>query len=80
EAYELNEWEIMGAGDILLLYTDGLSEHADEENRYFPGRLEAKVRELKDRRARDIAQGIKEDILSFAEPSDDISLVVIKRT
>ncbi|HSF16270.1 MAG TPA: PP2C family protein-serine/threonine phosphatase [Vicinamibacteria bacterium] len=80
EAYELNEWEIMGAGDILLLYTDGLSEHADEENRYFPGRLEAKVRELKDRRARDIVEGIRDDILSFAQPSDDISLIVIKRT
>src|SRR5207248_801183 len=27
ERYKLNEWKLMGAGDILLLYTDGLLEH-----------------------------------------------------
>ena len=27
ERYQLNEWQIMGAGDILLIFMDGLSEH-----------------------------------------------------
>ena len=27
DPYELNEWSLIGAGDILLLHTDGLTEH-----------------------------------------------------
>ena len=38
DEYEMNEWALLGSGDILLLYTDGVSEHADD--RYFPERLE----------------------------------------
>ena len=36
ERYQLNEWSLMGTGDILLLYTDGLLEHANETEAYFP--------------------------------------------
>ena len=79
DQYQLNEWTLMGKGDILLLYTDGLSEHMNEIERYFPERLERKVRELKHKRAQQIFEGIKTDILDFAEPADDVSLVVIKR-
>jgi serine phosphatase RsbU (regulator of sigma subunit) len=70
----------MGSGDILLLYTDGLLEHARDGERYFPERLEEKVRELKDRRARTIVEAIKKDLLSFSNPADDISLVAIRRS
>jgi len=63
----------------LLLYTDGLSEHMKDNERYFPERLERKVRELKHKRARQIFEGIKTDVLNFAEAADDISFVVIKR-
>ena len=28
DRYEINEWVLMGAGDILLLHTDGLAEHS----------------------------------------------------
>ena len=79
DEYPLNEWTLMGAGDILLLYTDGLVDHAREGVAYFPTRLEGKIRELADRRARDIVRAVKEDVLAFGEPGDDISLVVIKR-
>lgn len=79
DEYELNEWRLMGAGDILLLHTDGLLDHSSDTGDYFPERLEARLRELKDHRARDIVAGIREDVLSFGEPRDDISLVVIKR-
>lgn len=78
--YQLNEWRLMGSGDILLLYTDGLLEHARDGERYFPERLEEKVRELKDRRARTIVEAIKKDLLSFSNPADDISLVAIRRS
>lgn len=80
EKYEINEINLMGAGDILLLYTDGLSEHGQGEELYFPDRLEAALREVKDRSAREVFDAIKEDILRFSLPSDDVSCVVIKRT
>src|ERR1051326_2088490 len=80
DQYQLNEWKLMGAGDILLLYTDGLLEHARGNEPYFPERLEQTVRCLKHQRSRQIFDTIKADVLSFAKPADDISIVVIKRT
>jgi serine phosphatase RsbU (regulator of sigma subunit) len=80
ERYQLNEWSLMGTGDILLLYTDGLLEHANETAAYFPRHLEAKVREVKHLNARGIFEAIKSHLLGFAEPTDDISFVIIKRT
>ena len=76
--YEMNEWQIMGAGDILLLHTDGLADHAREDAAYAPDMLEAKVREVKRRDARGIYEAIIEDVVAFAPPADDISLVVVK--
>ena len=35
ERYQLNEWTLMGIGDILLLYTDGLLEHTRGNEGYF---------------------------------------------
>jgi serine phosphatase RsbU (regulator of sigma subunit) len=77
EQYQVNEWSPLGAGDILLLYTDGLSEHADD--RYFPGGVERVVREHKDHSAREIYEAIMADALGFDAPSDDMTLVVVKR-
>jgi serine phosphatase RsbU (regulator of sigma subunit) len=79
DRYRLNEWTLMGAGDILLLYTDGLSEHSRENEMYFPQRLEETVRSVKHQGAKQIFEAIKLDVLDFAAPSDDISVVVIKR-
>ncbi len=78
--YEMNEWTLMGAGDILLLHSDGLVEHRREDAHYFPGRLEQKLRDVKDRSARQIFDAVVEDLRAFSEPSDDISIVFIKRT
>jgi len=80
ERYQLNEWSLMGTGDILLLYTDGLLDHANASGAYFPVHLEEKVREVKHLKAREIFEAIKAHILSFAERIDDISFVIIKRT
>ena len=79
EQYELNEWNLMGRGDILLLYTDGLLEHARGGELYFPHRLERTIRAVKHSGAQEIFQAIKADLLSFAALSDDVSVVVIKR-
>jgi serine phosphatase RsbU (regulator of sigma subunit) len=80
EKYRLNEWRLMGAGDILFLCTDGLLDHSRDNEMYFPVRMEQVVRSVKHQRARDIFEAIKQDALDFASPLDDISLVVIKRT
>jgi serine phosphatase RsbU (regulator of sigma subunit) len=79
EKYAMNEWQLMGAGDILLLHTDGFSEHA-KENAYFPGRVEDALREVKGESARVIFEALMTHLNAFEAPSDDISLVVIKRT
>jgi serine phosphatase RsbU (regulator of sigma subunit) len=80
EQYELNEWSLMGAGDIVLLHTDGLVDHSRGEERYFPDRLEQTLRQVKRQGCTAIFAAIKEDLLEFSAPSDDISIVVIKRT
>lgn len=77
EEYAVNEWTLLGSGDILVLHTDGLSEHG--ENRYFPERVEQRLREVKDLPARAIYDAIQEDLLAFSPPSDDITLVIVKR-
>lgn len=77
--YTLNEWKLMGAGDILFLYTDGLSEHTRGSESYFPVRLEEVVRAVKHLPAREIVRAVKEDLLAFSNPSDDITMVAIKR-
>lgn len=79
EGYEMNEWTLMGRGDVLLLHTDGLSEHAGVSGDYFPRRLEGTVRAVKHLTAREIFEAIRQDLLAFGEPTDDVSFVVIKR-
>jgi len=80
EEYTINHWVLMGAGDILLLYTDGLVEHSNADDRYyFPECLEQKLRDVKHQTAVEIFEAIRTDLLAFSEPRDDISFVVIKR-
>jgi len=80
ERYEMNEWTLMGRGDILLLHTDGLTEHEGPDGRYFPGRLEQRLREVKQLGARQIYEAIIADLVAFSRPTDDVSVVVIKLT
>jgi serine phosphatase RsbU (regulator of sigma subunit) len=80
ESYAMNDWVLMGEGDILLLHTDGLAEHQRGDEPYFPAHLEKTFRASKDRSAADIFEAIREDLTAFASPTDDVSLVVIKRT
>lgn len=79
EKYEVNEISLMGAGDILVLFTDGLSEHSRGGTAYFPGRLENVLRRMKGQSAREIFEAIRDDLLAFGTPRDDITFVVIKR-
>ena len=77
--YEMNEWWIMGAGDILLLPTDGLTEHRRGDEEYVAQALERIVREVKHENAQTIYNAIMTDVVEFAPPADDISLIVVRR-
>jgi len=60
------------------MHTDGLTEHEGPNGRYFPGVLEQKLRDVKHLGARQIYEAIKSDLVAFADPLDDASVVVIK--
>jgi serine phosphatase RsbU (regulator of sigma subunit) len=79
DPYRVNEIDLIGSGDIMLIYTDGLMEHMKGDEEYFPGRVEEIFHRHKKDSAFVIFEALKEDVLSFAEPTDDISYVVIKR-
>ncbi len=78
------EFTIMNRGDILLLYTDGVSDATnDKREMYGEKRLVGKLRELKGRTPREICQLIIEDVQThnrLVEFSDDKTVVVIKRS
>ena len=77
--YAMNKWLIMGQGDILLLHTDGLSEHKRGDEDYVPERLQAVIRQVKHGSAKEVCEAVQADVLAFSPPADDVSLVVIKR-
>ncbi len=78
--YSVTDIQLMGMWDILFLFTDGLSDHVnDEDEFYFPEHFEKLVRDVKDESAHTIYNRVKEDLLKFAKPMDDIALVVIKK-
>ena len=70
-------------GDTLVLYTDGVTEAPNEEEKEFSGaRLADVVRALHAHPAREINDGILESIRRFsggAEQRDDLTLVSVKR-
>ena len=78
--YSVNELNLMGHGDILLLYTDGVTEQRRGDDYYAETRLEAAMREFKHLPARDLAAALGEDLLNFGSQDDDISFVIIKKS
>lgn len=76
--YAINEIDLMAVGDILLLYTDGLSEHADGS--YFPELVEGRLRQMRDATAAEICEGLQTGLQEVGPPEDDFSAVVIRKT
>jgi len=70
-------------GDLLLLYSDGITESADAAfKQYGDDKLVANFKKLKDLSPKEIAIRILEDVISFSKNgkySDDKTLVVIKK-
>ena len=78
--YTVNEVNLLGVGDILLLYTDGMSEHATADGREFvPDEIEATLRRTKQLPAKGIYEAVRDRFLAFAKPDDDMTLVVVRR-
>ncbi len=78
--YSVNEINLMGMGDILLLFTDGFSEHnCGLDCTYFDDKLAQTLARVKALSARQIFATIKQELMEFAPQEDDITFVVIKR-
>lgn len=84
EAIELEEREIAVApGDLLVFYTDGVTEAMDKDNRLFgEGRLEAVVAANAQAGAEQVQEAVVRAVRAHAgnrAQSDDLTLFVIKR-
>jgi phosphoserine phosphatase RsbU/P len=70
------------AGDVLVLYTDGVSEaESPSGEHYGQRRLEQRVVAMADRGAREILDGVVESVLEWAGArgqSDDLTVMVVK--
>lgn len=78
QLYEVNEIDLLADGDILLLHTDGFSDHGAEG--WFPEVPRRVLAEHKAQSAAAISERLRESLLEQAPPQDDITLVVIKYT
>lgn len=70
-------------GDMLVLYTDGLTEAGDPDgDLYSEERLVAALQRQRGRSARELHEGILEEIRRFQRgraPDDDLTLVLLRR-
>ncbi|HOG28930.1 MAG TPA: PP2C family protein-serine/threonine phosphatase [Vicinamibacterales bacterium] len=73
--YTVNNLNLMGQGDVLLLYTDGLIE---PDSAYTQAHLEQAVSRAKDGSAQAICEAIISDRQAATPQTDDLTLVVIK--
>ena len=73
--YTVNELNLMGQGDVLFLYTDGL---LDPLSSYPQAQMERIVSRARDGGAKEICEAIVQDRCATAEQTDDLSLVVVK--
>jgi serine phosphatase RsbU (regulator of sigma subunit) len=70
------------AGDVVVMYTDGISEAEDEHGEQFsPTRIEQVVRANPTHTARELTQDIVAAVLDWAGekgPGDDLTLIVLR--
>lgn len=78
--YSINTLNVMGSGDILVLYTDGFSEQRNGELNYIADRLEKQLMATKHLKAEEIFSRIREDFMKYCTiPDDDASMILIKK-
>jgi serine phosphatase RsbU (regulator of sigma subunit) len=80
ERYSINNLNVMGKGDILVLFTDGFMETRNGECNYIAEKLERQLIKVKHLKARDIFLSIKEDFINYCgTPDDDATMIIIKK-
>jgi hypothetical protein len=77
--YSVNEINLLGVGDIMLLYTDALSEHERNGQLFKDTHLEQVLRESKNGTAREIYSALVRQMRAFAPLDDDLTIAVIKK-
>jgi serine phosphatase RsbU (regulator of sigma subunit) len=76
--YEVNDLDLLNHGDILLLFSDGLVEHADSS--FYPQKVEKLLVECSNCTAAETLTRIQKGIEESGEREDDISVIAIRRT
>jgi sigma-B regulation protein RsbU (phosphoserine phosphatase) len=84
EDLELAEFELdLATGDLLVFYTDGITEAMDANHQLFSEeRLEAVIRANREANADQMLQAIVEAVYTFtggAPQADDLTLFIVKR-
>ena len=70
----------MGAGDIMLLFTDGFQDQEEGAFNFISEGLENCLREVKQSSAKEIVKFIIKNFFSrVPEPDDDVTIVVVKK-
>ena len=78
--YSVNTLNVMGSGDILVLFTDGFSEQKDGQQNYIAERLEEQLKISKHKIAKDIFNDVKSDFINYCgSPDDDATMILIKK-
>jgi len=82
--FKVNHMTITEPGDILLLYTDGVTEHTNAKGELFygsesGGELEKTIHRNRDLSSKDLYERIKESLMEFSEPQDDVSYILVKK-
>lgn len=78
--YSVNTLNVMGHGDILVLFTDGFSEQKDGQQNYIAERLEEQLKISKHKSAKDIFKDVKEDFINYCgTPDDDATMIFIRK-
>jgi sigma-B regulation protein RsbU (phosphoserine phosphatase) len=73
----------LGEGDLVVLYTDGLTEATNERGElYTLARLEENLLEFRERRAQEVADALFDAVCTYsvAELRDDATVLVLRRT
>jgi serine phosphatase RsbU (regulator of sigma subunit)/PAS domain-containing protein len=80
-AFPEGRWTVadvaLGAGDALVLYTDGVTDTRGPDGRFGTERLEALLRTIGPADAETIAGGIDAALQEFGEQRDDVAVLVL---
>ena len=75
----VSEIKPLKQGDIMLLFTDGLTEQAGGEKNFCDTKLEEVLRKHKAGTAREIYEALWNELHAYCPPDDDVTVAIIKK-